>query len=33
VDNQAAIAEQAQFVPLTEEQAQEAADKVARLAG
>jgi len=33
VDNQEAIAEQAQFVPLTEEQQQEAADKVARLAG
>jgi phosphate transport system substrate-binding protein len=33
VDNYDAIAEQAQFVPLTEEQAQESKDKVARLAG
>ena len=33
VDNYEAIAEQAQFVPLTSEQAQEAKDKVAQLAG
>ena len=33
VDNYEAIAEQAQFVPLTAEQAQESKDKVARLAG
>jgi phosphate transport system substrate-binding protein len=33
VDNQAAIAEQAQFVPLTDEQSQESKDKVDRLAG
>jgi phosphate transport system substrate-binding protein len=33
VDNQEAIAEQAQFVPLTEEQAQESKDKVAQPAG
>jgi phosphate transport system substrate-binding protein len=33
VDNQEAIAEQAQFVPLTDEQAQESRDKVAQLAG
>jgi phosphate transport system substrate-binding protein len=33
VDNQQAIAEQAQFVPLTEEQTQESKDKVAQLAG
>jgi phosphate transport system substrate-binding protein len=32
VDNQQAIAEQAQFVPLTEEQTQESKDKLARLA-
>jgi phosphate transport system substrate-binding protein len=33
VDNSEAIAEQAQFVPLTQEQAQESKDKVAQLAG
>jgi phosphate transport system substrate-binding protein len=33
VDNYDAIAEQAQFVPLTDEQAQESKDAVARLAG
>ena len=33
VDNYEAIAEQAQFVPLTAEQAQESKDKVAQLAG
>jgi phosphate transport system substrate-binding protein len=33
VDNYEAIAEQAQFVPLTEEQAQQAKDAVAQLAG
>jgi phosphate transport system substrate-binding protein len=33
VDNYESIAEQAQFVPLTEEQAQESKDKVAQLAG
>jgi phosphate transport system substrate-binding protein len=33
VDNQEAIAEQAQYVPMTDEQVQESKDKIARLAG